>query len=249
MICQNCHSEVDNDLVFCTNCGARLHETVSQMTDILPDDSVATKVSAIPSYPQKSNLKWIALIIALIVVPSSLFVVFLLLKPESQQVTQNVNQPKASVFGPTRKVENNQNTSSNVTDSNVDRANSNSEENVQTADDSTNSEKTNLWGERIEISPNSNYAVPFKIEEKSAKIVGDIRLVQGEPIVGYVFLKEVYEEHYIDPNYKIFDFNVAKDSSIEQTLPGGEYVLIFVNQTQKSAMIQGNIFKTTSPNE
>jgi hypothetical protein len=245
MICQNCHSEVDNDLVFCTNCGARLHEAVSQIRHVLPEDPVATKVSAISSSPQKSNLKWIALIVVLIIVPSSLFVGYLLLKPESQQTTQNVSQPKTPVSSPT----NNQNTSSSIIDSNLDPANSNSEKNVQTTDASTNSEKTNLWGERVGISPNSNYAVPFKIEEKSAKVAGDIRLVQGEPIVGYVFLKEVYEEHYVDPNYKVFDFNVAKDSSIEQTLPGSDYVLIFVNQTQKSATIQGSIFKTTSPNE
>lgn len=247
MICQNCHAEIDNDLVFCTNCGARLHETVSQMSTVSLNDSVATKVSGIPPAPQKSNLRWIALIVALIAVPSFLFVGYLLLKSESQPQAQNVVQPKTPVSSPTRKVEINRNTSSNVAVSNVDSANSNSEEKVQNTEASTNSEKsekTNLWGERIEISPNSNYAVPFKVETDTAKISGEVKLVQGDPLVGYVFLKEVYEEHYVDPNYKVFSFDVTKDSTIEQTLSEGDYVLILVNQNKRSSIIQSDLYIT-----
>lgn len=245
MICQNCHSEVDNDLVFCTNCGARLHETVSQMTHVLPENSVATRISEVSPAAQKSNLKWIALIVALIAVPSSLFVGYLIFKPENQPVARNVNQPKTPVSSPTRKIEIiNQNTSSNVDDSNAAPENSNSEETVQNTDAPTDAEKTNLWGERIEISPNSNYAVPFKVETESAQITGEIKIVQGEPLVGYFFLKEVYEEHYVDPNYKVSVFDVTKDSTVDQTLPEGDYVLILVNQNKKSSTIQSDLYIT-----
>lgn len=247
MICQNCQTEVDNDLVFCTNCGARLHEKITETPTVMLDDSVVTKLSAVAPAAPKNNLKWIALIIALIAVPCSLVVAYLLLKHKDQPFAQNINQPIKPVFSPTRTAEINQNISSNK--ANGENFNSNTSASNQNNNSASLFAGDAIMNERIEISPNSNYAVPFKIEEESAKIAGDIRLVQGEPIVGYVFFKEVYEEHYVDPNYKVFDFNVAKDSSIEQTLPGGDYVLIFVNQTQKSAMIQGSIFKTKSPNE
>ena len=55
MICQNCHSEVDNDPVFSTNCGARLHETVSQMPTAALNDSVATKDSTVEQTLSESD--------------------------------------------------------------------------------------------------------------------------------------------------------------------------------------------------
>lgn len=45
MICQNCQATVDNDLIFCTNCGERLPETKSESQTVLLKDSVVTKTS------------------------------------------------------------------------------------------------------------------------------------------------------------------------------------------------------------
>lgn len=59
MICGNCRTEVDNDLIFCTNCGVRINETWSKLTS---SNSIETKVFTQQQSPKDtSNIKWIAL--------------------------------------------------------------------------------------------------------------------------------------------------------------------------------------------
>lgn len=245
MICQNCQANVDNDLVFCTSCGARLHETLSQTPTVLISDSVVTKMASIsPPPPQKSNFKWIALIVGLIAIPCSLLAVYLLFKANNQPIAQNANQPNTPVSSPTRKAEINQNISSNVPNPNTNTVNSNVTQTNQNVNASPDFAKTEIMKERIEISAGSNYAVPFKIEDETAKIIGEIKVLQGEPLVGYVFLKEMYDLHYVDPTYKVFNFDITKDSNVNQTLVKGDYVLIFVNQTKESTAIQSNFYIT-----
>jgi hypothetical protein len=238
MICQNCRATVDNDLIFCTECGARLQEPVNSSQTILMPDSVITKPSALQPPPKSSSLKWIALIIALIAVPASLFVGFLLLKQNNRQVSQNPNKQNAPNSTPIRKT--NQNNQINIPDSNSNISNTNNIEANQAAN-SADPGKAEIMNERIEIAPDSHYALPFEVMDETARITGDVKILEGQPIEGYVFFKDMYEQHFPDATYKVFSIDVTKDSSISQTLVKNDYVIVFVNKNDKSSVIQGNI--------
>jgi len=239
MICQNCRATVDNDLIFCTECGARLQEPLSSAQTNLMPDSVITKTPALQPTPKSSSsLKWIALIIALIAVPASFFGGYLLLKQNNRQVSQNPNKQNAPTSTPIRKT--NQNNQTNISDSNSNILNSNNVEANQ-ASNSADPGKTEVMNERIEIAPDSHYALPFEVKDETARITGDVKISEGQPIEGYVFFKDMYEQHFPDATYKVFSIDVTKDSSINQTLVKGDYVLVFVNKNDKSSVIQGNI--------
>jgi len=237
MICQNCQSEVDNDLVFCTDCGARLHETVSGTPTVLMKDSVVTQVSA---PPPKSNLKWVALIVALLAIPASIFGVYLLLNRQPK-VAQNVNKSATPAPSPTRKANTNQANKTNV-NSNVNSANTNlnanqTDENVNAA--TPQPAETVIWKERIEISPDSHYSVSFEMPE-DGNIVGTVKAVEGSPIEGYVYTQQQYDEKFPDHTFKMFSFSGEKKAETKQRLLKENYVLIFVNKGESSIMIEGS---------
>src|SRR5215204_4091631 len=99
MICQNCNARVDDDLIFCTNCGER--QVVPTEKTVLMNDSVVTKATNVKPPKSSSNLKWIALIIALIAIPTSIFGVYLLMNSQkNSQVSPNVNKQNAPVQTP-----------------------------------------------------------------------------------------------------------------------------------------------------
>jgi len=238
MICQNCRATVDNDLIFCTQCGERLQEPMnSAQTNLMPD-SVITKSSALQPTPKSSSLKWAALIIAVIAVPASLLGGYLLLKQNNRQVSQNPNKQNAPTATPIRKT--NQNNQTNISESNSNISNSNNVETNQAAD-SADPGKTEVMNERIEIAPDSHYALPFEVKDETARITGDVKISEGQPIEGYVFFKDMYEQHFPDATYKVFSIDVTKDSSINQTLVKGDYIIVFVNKNDKSSVIQGSI--------
>lgn len=101
--------------------------------------------------------------------------------------------------------------------------------------------RAEIWNERIEVAPGDHYSVSFSIDS-DAHIIGEIEALRGTPIEGYVFLQSVYDEHSADPIYKVFSFDGEKTSKIEQTLTKENYVLVFVNNSNASIMIQGKIF-------
>jgi hypothetical protein len=232
MICQNCRTEVDNDLVFCTACGARLHETVSNTQN----DSVATQNIA---PPPKSNLKWIALIVALMAIPASIFGVYLLLN-RPPNVVQNVNKPATPVPSPTRKANTNQANNAN-TNSNVNTANTNLNANQTNADSNAKTpqpaEKI-IWKERIEIAPDAHYAVPFELTEDGT-IIGMVEALQGSEIEGYVYLQEQFDENFPDHTFKVFSFGGEKKAETKQKLLKENYVLVFVNNSESGLIIEG----------
>ena len=77
MICQNCHARVDDDLIFCTNCGERLVVPTAQTVSL--NDSIVTQNAVVKPPKSSSNLKWLALIVALVAVPASIFGIYLLM--------------------------------------------------------------------------------------------------------------------------------------------------------------------------
>src|SRR5688572_5554829 len=113
MICQNCHTEVDDDLIFCTNCGARLFQPAGEAPTVLITKPAATGNENAKRPKSSSNLKWIALILALIAIPASIFGL-LLLQSRNRQIAQNTARPNTPTATPTRKPSPNQNTNVNL---------------------------------------------------------------------------------------------------------------------------------------
>src|SRR5215210_6559378 len=131
MICQNCRTQVDDDLIFCTNCGVRLFQTNAQ-TVLMNDPAVAKTADETPR-KSSSKIKWLALIVALIAIPVSIFGVYLLINAsKNPQISQNVNKPNSPVQSPTRKAYTNQNSNANTSNMNANSVNANLNENTLT---------------------------------------------------------------------------------------------------------------------
>ena len=236
MICQNCKKEVDNDLVFCTECGARLHETISQTPTVLMSDSVITKQSV---NPPKSNLKWFVLLAAFIALPISIFGVYLLLNLRKNPVVTNINKPTKTLTPSTSPKSNtnaNQNTNSNINSSNANSNINPSNSNINAA--TLQQLASNIWKERIEIAPGSHYAVPFEMSSEG-DIVGTVTALQGSPIEGYVYTQQQFDEHFPDVIYKTFSIEGEKKAEVKQRLIKEKYVLVFVNRSESSLIIDG----------
>ena len=234
MICQNCQAQVDDDLIFCTNCGERLFSMNAQT--VLMNDPAVTKTANETPQKSSSKIKWLALIVALIAIPVSIFGVYLLISAsKNSQISQNVNKSSPPVQSPTRKANNNQNSNANVSVTNANSANTNLNENA-----STPKNKSEIMNERIEIAPKSNYALPFKVTDETVKIVGKVEILEGEKIKGFVYFQKMFDEHFPDEIYKVFSFDGAKEIDVNQTLVKENYVLVFVNDGEKSVVIRGN---------
>jgi hypothetical protein len=233
MICRNCQTEVDDDLIFCTNCGERLFQPKEEEPTVLIKEPVYKPPASVKPPKSSSNLKWVALIIALIAIPASIFGI-LLLQSQNRQVSQNPTPPKTPSPAPTRKTNTNQNSNANL--SNANRANA-SNANPNTA---ASADKTEIMNKRLEIAPKSHEIVPFEVAAETAKITGKVTVLEGAKIDGFVYLKKSYEENFPDEKFKMFSFGGSKTIDVRQTLVAENYVLVFVNNTDKPVVIQGN---------
>ena len=234
MICRNCQTEVDDDLIFCTNCGERLFQTQEAQATVVINEPRATQPANAKPPKSSSNLKWVALIAALIAIPASIFGIFLLRQSQNRQVSVNASTPTKTVTpAPTRKANTNQNANANA--SNANRANAN-------ANAADGSEKTEVMNERIEIAAKEHYAVPFEVEKVNARLKGKVTVLEGEQVEVFVYIKTEYETYFPDPLHKVFSFETKKTENSDQLLVEQEYVLVFVNKSDKPLVIQGNFF-------
>ncbi|HRH42829.1 MAG TPA: hypothetical protein PKY82_14470 [Pyrinomonadaceae bacterium] len=241
MICNNCQKVVDDDLVFCTECGARLHETLSQTPTVLINDPVVTQ-KEITTHP-KSNLKWFVLLAALIALPISIFGLYLLLNLRKQPLTPNANKQTTPNVSPNKKTNTNRtnlnaNTNGNSNSSWTNSTPISNSENNDTNTDVNSSTSVVMWKERIEIAPDSHYAIPFELEQEGT-IVGKVVAVNGSPIEGYVYFQQQFDEHFPDPDFKMFSFGGEKKAETKQHLLKENYVLVFVNKSEASVTIDG----------
>jgi hypothetical protein len=252
MICQNCRAEVDDDLIFCTNCGARLFQPTNEEPTVIITEPRRTQSAnenaptlVLTEQPQTpppnakppkstSNLKWVALIVALVAIPASIFGIFLL-QTRNRQVAVNTSRTNTPTATPTRKPSNaNQNANANA-NANANKPNSNVNTNAPVAP-----KKIDVMSERIEIAAKEHYAVPFEIEDSRARFKGRVTVLQGEKVEVFVYIKSEYEAYFPDPAHKVFGFETGKSEDTDQVLVKEEYVLVFVNKTDKPLQIQGN---------
>ncbi|HEY0458883.1 MAG TPA: zinc ribbon domain-containing protein [Pyrinomonadaceae bacterium] len=232
MICRNCQAEVDDDLIFCTNCGERLFEPPEDTPTVLMTEPVYTTPNKPKPPKTSSRLKWLALTLALCAIPASIFGVYLLMNSQNNlPVARNSNKPNTPNPTPARRSNTNQNANANT--ANANRANTN-----QSANTTNNPSKIEIMNERIEIAPQSHYARPFEVKEETAKFTGKMTISQGEKIDGFVYLKQTYEENFPDETFKMFSF--GNSFEVRQTLVKENYVLVFVNNTDKPATILAN---------
>lgn len=239
MICQNCHASVDNDLIFCTTCGERLSGTVIETPTVLQNGSTANNLPlAEKPKTSSSNLKWITLIIALIAIPATIFGVVLLINSSKTQVSQNPDKPNTPAPSPTRKTNASQNSNANVSNTNTNSVKSNTANVNESKKSSETADKKVIVDKRIEIYAKSSYSMSFEVEADTAKILGEVKVLEGEKIEGFVYTQEAYNEHFPDPIYKMFSFEGVKTAELNQTLIKEEYVLIFVNNTEETITIQ-----------
>ena len=232
MICRNCQTEVDDDLIFCTNCGERLFQPPEAEPTVLMKEPVYTQPDVVKPSKKSSNLKWVALIVALIAIPLSIFGI-LLLRSQNRQVSVNAPPTRTATPAPTRKSNTNQNSNANLAP-NANRANKNANANTI-----GNTKKEEIMNERIEIAPKDRYAVSFEVDNETARISGKVTVLEGEKIDGFVYLKKTYDEYFPDEKYKMFSFGTSKTTDVRQTLVKEDYVLVFVNNSEKPVVIQG----------
>lgn len=240
MICRNCRATVDDDLVFCTNCGARLYEpNEADAPTIAMRDSAATQAAA----PKKSSpVKWIALIVALVALPASLGLAYLLSKNSMPTVANTKKSAPVNRKTPMNSA--NKNVNAATTNANANASSNGNRENNSTNDNGQNfnlgePQSTVIFDEQIEIAPNSNIAYPFALDGE-AKIVGKIQTVRGEAVQGYVFTQSSYDEHFPNATYKTFSFD-GKNPEIEQLLVKDDYVLVFLNESKSALIIKGKV--------
>ncbi|MBS1792519.1 MAG: zinc ribbon domain-containing protein [Acidobacteria bacterium] len=240
MICRKCQAQVDDDLIFCTNCGARLYEaTAENPTVLLTDAAGALPTAETVVAKRPSRLKWIALIVALVAIPASLFGVYLLVSQSRNGPPANAaNKPKTPAASPSAKTSPNQNQTANkpATDANASNANANS-----WADEKNPpKQKTEIMNERIEIAPGEHYARPFKVTAKTAVFKGKATVLRGDAVDCLVYSQKAFDEEFPDDTYKEFGFGVSKSEETEQTMVTGSYVLVFVNNGEKAVTVQGS---------
>lgn len=235
MICQNCQSNVADDLVFCTECGSRLHETISTEKTVIMPPSVVTKVTEAKSNSRLKIATIIAGILALLTVVG--VGALLLFNPFSPKPISQNSTPKPSRT-PTLKPAN-QNKAANIpvnnsnTNNNSSNKNANDSNNENTEKEPPKLEKS-ILNERINIYADSSVAFPFTVDE-DAKIAGKTEIVNGEQFEGYVFLQEVYDENGVKPEMKVFSF---ESGEVEQFLPKGNYVLVFANNNETEVSLK-----------
>lgn len=234
MICRNCQAAVADDLIFCTNCGERLYDEPNEVQTVILDKPRVTEIeNAMPS-KSSSNLKWVALIVALIAIPASIFGVYLLTRNDNRQVSINAANTATPKPSPTRtKANTNQNANLSNANANANAANANA--NVEKPPD-----KNVIINERLEIAPASSYSVSFAVKRETAKIIGRVRVLQGEKVKGFVYTQQMYDENFPDEKYKVFDFDDDKIANVEQTLVKENYVLVLANETDKPLVVQSN---------
>lgn len=230
MICRNCQADVDNDLIFCTNCGERLFQPSEATPTVVINEPRPTEPVKAKPAKSSSRLKWVALIIALVAIPASIFGIFLLRQSQKQVTVNTATPPKTPTATVTRKANTNQNANANV--SNTNRAN-------QNANAPNNSEKTEVMNERIEIAPKDHYAVPFEVDNETARLKGKATVLEGEKVEVILYIQSEYDKYFPDPDHKVASFETRKTEDFDQVLVKEEYVLVFINKSDKPIVIRG----------
>lgn len=234
MICQHCNTAIDDDLVFCTNCGQRLfQQNTSEMATVVQARPAETTV-----VKRSSPILWVLLGILLIAIPAVLVGVYFLLLPAKPTAATNTAKSPTPAKSATPKANTNLawKPTPSPSPANTDAAVS---ENSNVA--ATEENREEIVRERIEIEPNSHYALSFS-SGGNRDIIGTVKVVRGVEVAGFVFSQEMYDEHFPDETYKVFSFGPGKNLDVRQRLVEEDYVLVLVNDSDKPTLIETDFY-------
>lgn len=224
MICQQCQTNIDDDLIFCTNCGQRLFQPQSETETIV---QARNTVSEAPSKSRPTGLIALGFVGFLIVAAAIGTAAYLYVTSQRAPAANAAKTPAAKT--PAKK----------PTATNKPSANSNTASQSPTPE--SESEPETVMDERIEIAAGEHYARPFEVSDETAKILGRIRVLEGGEIKGFVFSQKAYDEHFPDETYKEFSFEGKLSAEIDQTMVRGKYVLVLINDTEDGIAVEGKV--------
>lgn len=249
MICNSCRANVDNDLVFCTECGARLHESVSEvLTENIPQ-SVVTQIR--PSAQPKSHFKWIALGVAVLAFPLATGLAYLILQGLSQPSAAN-KRPAAAPVNDSSKT--NQNIKATPTPKPVDsNSNKGADTNANVPANISNTSAGSSAGEiilddRFPVDAKNYTAFPFTVGVTS-DITGEAEGIDKKTFEGFVYTEEAFETKFPDTLHKAFSFGGGEKADVKQLILPGKYVLVFVNKDSSGITVRATFRLRPNPQE
>lgn len=229
MICPNCKSAIDNDLVFCVQCGARLTGNFTNRQIQTP-----TQPTIAFSNPPKRKLPWLWISLGLLLfvglLTSSGILYFFLRKNVETEKTaapiEGKNSPRNSPISDT-----NQNINSSVSEKNAANAHSSAGEKI-------------IVDETLTVAENDHKAFPYQITNDSTMLRGQAELIKGEKFKMYVLLKEAYDKFIADSTYAVNEFEGKRDKvlKVNEFTAADKYVLIIENKTDKPISVKIKMF-------
>jgi flagellar basal body-associated protein FliL len=260
MLCQNCHSSVDDDLIFCTSCGVRLVQPsntsanqTQRPTEVFNQQTEQTTAIFQNQVEKKSKLKWILLIAVISIVPIVLGIgIFAYISLNSTKTVANKSTTKPTPTAkPKPKNENkSDNTIVNNSNSEVD-VNANVDNNSKSNSNDEEEKEPDLTAKKIidetfSVDADAHIVFPFTVSENGVYVIGEAKILDGESYDGYVFIKEIYDEYKVNPTFKMFSFESKKGESanIKQYLIKGDYVLVFSNKDGKGVQVKAEFTQT-----
>lgn len=231
MICKNCQAIVDNDLIFCVNCGSRLIGGAETNRGIPAQPTIAFSV------PQKkrNHLILIAVIPLLgIAVLATILGIIAWLPASSKNETRKDNSlPEKS-------------TNADYPKNGEDRGAESDSLNNPPASNA----KTAINGERIivdetlTIGKNEHKAFPYQITDNSTMLRGQAELLEGENFRAYVLLKDAYDTFLADPTYEVYGFKGKRGEiiKINEFTSADKYVLVVENKSVQPISLKIKLF-------
>lgn len=255
MNCPNCHTQVDNDLIFCTNCGQRLMQSQAETPTVVNPKKAETSSVGNPNtlgqpntVPEKSK-RWIWALLSLFILGISaliFFSVFIYRVGNSGDTVANTKSKPTATVEKTPALNENENNKSNLVNNNANiaasanTANTNSIANANP--DSDKQTPKDIFNEQIELGAGEHKTVDFTVDVNGlTKIVGKVETLNGESMNLYVYTKDGYKMYFPDTTYKLFDYD-GKLINVEQVLHvKDEYALVFLNKNDKPISVKGKI--------
>lgn len=230
MICKNCQASIDDDLIFCVNCGIRLVGGLDTNRGMPAQPTVPFSIVQ----KKRNPLILIAVISLLCVgVVATFLGIIVWLKPFSGNETRKSASSAENNDADYPKSAGNSNADSNA-------FNKNQSSNEKAA---TDEEKT-IVDETLTINKNEHKAFPYQITDNSTMLRGQAELLEGESFRGYVLLKEAYDTFLADPSYKVIGFSGKRGEivKINEFTSADKYVLIIENKSSQPINLKIKLF-------
>lgn len=230
MICPNCKAVIDNDLVFCVQCGMRLTGNFTQ-----PQLQTPTQPTVAFSNQPKRKFPWLWVSLGSLffvgLIASSGVLYFLLKKNAEAQKTSVPIEAKNTPYNPATVSNINQNTTLPDREQTAANANSPKDENI-------------IVDETITVEKKDHKAFPFQIKNDSTMLRGQAELIEGEKFKAYVLLEDAYDKFMADSTYAVNEFDGKRGEivKVNEFTTADKFVLVIENKEDKPIVLKINMF-------